>query len=106
MPVLAGLRAEFERDRPLEGRRIGMCLHVESKTGVLVEVLRAGGAELVATGSPSTTDDGVAAALAHDPGILVYGQRADTIHDHYGHVERVLASDPDLLIDNGADLIS
>jgi len=106
MPVLAGLRAEFRRDRPLEGRRIGMCLHVESKTAVLVEVLRAGGAELVATGSPATTDDGVAAALARDPGILVYGRRADTIDDHYGHVERVLASDPDLLLDNGADLIS
>ena len=106
MPVLAGLRAEFRRERPLEARRIGMCLHVESKTAVLVEVLRAGGAELVATGSPATTDDGVAAALARDPGILVYGRRADTIDDHYGHVERVLASDPDLLLDNGADLIS
>lgn len=106
MPVLAGLRGEFERDRPLAGHRIGMCLHVESKTAVLVEVLRAGGAELVATGSPATTDDGVAAALARDPGIRLYGRRADTIEDHYGHVERVLASDPDLLLDNGADLIA
>ena len=83
-----------------------MCLHVESKTAVLVEVLRAGGAELVATGSPATTDDGVAAALARDPGIRIYGRRADTIDDHYAHVERVLASDPDLLLDNGADLIA
>ena len=106
MPVLAGLRAEFERERPLEGRRIGMCLHVESKTAVLVEVLRAGGAELVATGSPATTDDGVAAALVRDSGVVVYGRRADTIDDHYAHVERVLASDPDLLLDNGADLIA
>ncbi len=106
MPVLAGLRQEFERERPLDGHRIGMCLHVESKTAVLVEVLRAGGAELVATGSPATTDDGVAAALARDPGIRIYGRRADTIDDHYAHVARVLDSDPDLLLDNGADLIA
>jgi adenosylhomocysteinase len=106
MPVLAGLRAEFERDRPLEGRRIGMCLHVESKTAVLVEVLVAGGAEVVWTGSPATTDDGVAAALARDERIRVYGARADTIAEHHAHVERVLAADPDLLLDNGADLIA
>jgi adenosylhomocysteinase len=106
MPVLAGLRREFERDRPLEGRRIGMCLHVESKTGVLVEVLVAGGAEIDWTGSPATTDDGVAAALARDERIRVYGARADTVEEHHAHVERVLATDPDLLLDNGADLIA
>ncbi len=106
MPVLATLREEFERERPLEGRRIGMCLHVESKTAVLVEVLSAGGAELVLTGSPATTDDGVAAALARAPGIRAYARRADTITDHYEHVERVLEADPDLLLDNGADLIA
>jgi adenosylhomocysteinase len=106
MPVLAGLRGEFERERPLQGRRIGMCLHVESKTAVLVEVLLTGGAELVATGSPATTDDGVAAALARDAGAVIYGRRADTIDDHYAHVRRVLAADPDLLLDNGADLIA
>jgi adenosylhomocysteinase len=106
MPVLAGLRAEFERERPLDGHRIGMCLHVESKTAVLVQVLRAGGAELVATGSPATTDDGVAAALAEDSGIRIYGRRADTLDDHYDHIRRVLESDPDLLLDNGADLIA
>jgi len=106
MPLLAGLRAEFERERPLAGRRIGMCLHVESKTGVLVEVLRAGGAEVVWTGSPATTDDGVAAALAGAAGIRVYARRRDSLADHHEHVERVLASGPDLLLDNGADLIA
>jgi adenosylhomocysteinase len=105
MPVLAGLRDEFARQQPLAGRRIGMCLHVEMKTAVLVDVLRAGGAELVWTGSPSTTDDGVAAAAAAD-GVVVYSRRADTFADHLGHIQRVLASDPDLLLDNGADLIA
>ena len=106
MPLLARLGEELARERPLEGRRIGMCLHVEAKTGVLIEVLRAGGAELVLTGSPATTDDRVAALLAQDPGIRVHALKADTIADHHEHVARVLASDPDLLLDNGADLIA
>jgi adenosylhomocysteinase len=106
MPLLATLRAELAAERPLEGHRIGMCLHIESKTAVLIEVLRAGGAEVVATGSPATTDDRVAAAIARDPGIRLYARKADTIEDHYRHVERVLASRPDLLLDNGADLIA
>lgn len=106
MPVLAGLRDELERERPLAGRRLGVCLHVESKTAVLVEALRAGGAEVVWTGSPATTDDGVAAALAREPGIVVYARKRDTHADHAEHVERVLGSDPDLLLDNGADLIA
>jgi adenosylhomocysteinase len=105
MPVLAGLRDAFARERPLAGRRIGMCLHVEMKTAVLVDVLRVGGAEIVWTGSPSTTDDAVAAAAAAD-GIVVYSRRADMFGDHLRHVERVLAADPDLLLDNGADLIA
>ncbi len=106
MPLLAGLRSAFERERPLEGRRIGMCLHVEAKTAVLVEVLRAGGAEIVLTGSPATTDDRVAALLADDGDTRVYARKADTLDDHHRHVARVLASEPDLLLDNGADLIA
>jgi adenosylhomocysteinase len=105
MPVLAGLHAELAAAKPLEGRRIGMCLHVESKTAVLVDALRAGGADVVWTGSPNTTDDGVAAAAAA-AGAVVYACKADTLDDHYAHVGRVLASEPDLLLDNGADLIA
>lgn len=106
MPLLAVLRSEFAAERPLAGRRIGMCLHVEAKTGVLIEVLRAGGAEVVLTGSPATTDDRVAAVLATDSGLRVYARKADTLADHHGNIERVLAAEPDLLLDNGADLIA
>jgi len=106
MPLLRELRTAFEVERPFAGRRIGMCLHVEAKTAVLVEVLRAGGAEVVITGSPATTDDRVAALLARDAQTLVYARKADTMEDHHGHIERVLASSPDLLLDNGADLIA
>ena len=106
MPLLGGLREELAREQPLAGRRIGMCLHVEAKTAVLVDALRAGGAELVITGSPATTDDRIAAYLANDPGIRVHARKADTIDDHGAHVRTVLASAPDLLLDNGADLIA
>jgi adenosylhomocysteinase len=106
MPLLRGLHARFGAERPLEGRRVGMCLHAEAKTAVLIEVLRAGGAELVVTGSPATTDDRIAAHLASDPGILMYARKTDTMADHREHVRRVLASAPDLLLDNGADLIA
>ncbi len=106
MPLLADLARVFRESRPLAGRRIGMCLHVEHKTAVLIEVLRAGGAEVVITGSPATTDDAIAAFLAQDPGVRIYARRSDTLADHYGHIDRILASDPDMLLDNGADLIA
>ncbi len=106
MPLLATLMREFAATRPLAGRRIGMCLHIEQKTGVLIEVLRAGGAEMVMTGSPATTDDAVAAFIARDPGVRVYARNVDTMEGHERHIDRVLASEPDILLDNGADLIA
>jgi adenosylhomocysteinase len=106
MPVLGRLRAELEQERPLAGRRIGMCLHVEAKTAVLVEVLLAGGAEVIWTGSPATTDDGVAAAMASRPNLRVHSLKADDTAAHLEHIATILDSDPDLLLDNGADLIA
>lgn len=106
MPLLAELRASFALERPLEGRRLGMCLHVEPKTAVLVEVLLAGGCEIALTGSPATTDDGTAAYLRGLDGIEVRAARADDSVAHDAHVERILDWGPDLLLDNGADLIA
>ncbi len=106
MPLLAGLRSRFEIERPLAGRTIAMGLHVESKTAVLAELLVAGGAQLAMTGSPGTTDDSIAAALRSDLGIQVLGERTDSYADHLDHVRAILATQPDLLVDNGADLIA
>lgn len=105
MPLLAGLREEFAAGRPLAGRRLGMCLHVEPKTAVLVEVLLAGGCELALTGSPATTEDGTAALLASWPGVAVWARNDDDVIAHRGHIARVLDWGPDLLLDNGAELI-
>src|SRR4051812_16244704 len=106
MPLLAGLRAEYASEQPLAGRRLGMCLHVEPKTAVLVEVLLAGGCELALTGSPATTDDGTAAYLRALDGVTVWAERADDAGAHAAHIARILDGGPDLLLDNGADLIA
>ncbi len=101
--MLAALRHEFESSRPFEGLSIGVSLHIEPKTAALFSVLQAGGAEVVATGNLGTTQDDVARAL-EERGVLVYGQRADSAEEHLENVRKVLAHQPRLLLDNGADL--
>ena len=101
--VLNMLREEFEREKPLEGLTIGMCLHVEPKTAGLLRVLQAGGAKVAVTGSPGTTQDDVAIALANT-GISVYGCSRDKRTEHLENIRDVLRHQPQLLMDNGADL--
>lgn len=71
-----------------------------------METLLAGGAEIAWTGSPATTDDGVAAAMTSREGLRIYAAKADDTAAHHDHIARVLRSDPDMLLDNGADLIA
>lgn len=105
MPLLAATRAEFADTRPFEGHRIGMSLHLEPKTAVLLETLAAGGAQLVATGNQGSTQDDIVAVLRAD-GLTVFGSRADTMDDHHGNVAAVLDESPDILLDNGGDLVA
>ena len=104
MTLLAAARAELQDARPFAGRRIGMSLHVEPKTAVLVETLAAGGAELVGTGNHGSTQDDVVAFLNEQPGVTIFGRRADTLEEHHANVARVLDAEPDMILDNGADL--
>jgi len=103
MPLLAAVREQFAERRPFAGRRVGMSLHVEPKTAVLLEVLAAGGAEIVATGNHGSTQDDIVAFL-RSRGMTVFGARDDTLEQHEANVAAVVASRPDLLLDNGADL--
>ncbi|MBN9273578.1 MAG: adenosylhomocysteinase, partial [Mesorhizobium sp.] len=103
MALLAALREEFRRERPFAGRRIGVSLHIEPKTAVLLEVLAEGGAEIVGTGNHGSTQDDIVAFL-RGQGIGVFGSRADTLDDHHANLARVLDARPDILLDNGADL--
>lgn len=104
MGLLADVRREFAATRPFAGRRIGMSLHVEPKTAVLVETLAAGGAELVGTGNFGSTQDDVVAYLNTLPGITIVGRRADPLEQHERNIATVLDAGPDILLDNGGDL--
>lgn len=103
MPLLAAARAHFAATRPSIGHRIGMSLHLEPKTAVLLEALAAGGAEIVATGNHGSTQDDIVAFL-RESGMTVFGRRADTLGDHASNIASVLDAAPDILLDNGADL--
>lgn len=103
MPLLANVRTRFANERPFDGHRIGMSLHLEPKTAVLLETLQAGGAEIVATGNHGSTQDDIVAYLRQQ-GMTVYGQRTDTIDDHHANVAAVDTARPSILLDNGGDL--
>ncbi|MFN4132936.1 MAG: adenosylhomocysteinase [Candidatus Hadarchaeales archaeon] len=106
MPVLAAIRREFKKNKPLRGIVVGAALHTEAKTAVLVRTLMAGGAEVAITScNPLSTKDDVAAALAKE-GVHVYAWRGETTKDYYSNLNRVLDHSPDVIIDDGADLIT
>jgi len=105
MPVLMKLREKGSRDKPLRGVRIGAVLHVTKETAVLMLALRDSGAEevVLAASNPLSTQDDVAAALVEE-GIRVYAWRGQTSEEYYWCIEKVVESDPDIVLDDGADL--
>ncbi len=106
MPVLSEIRRELSRKKPLDGFTVGAALHTEAKTAVLVRTLVAAGAEVAITScNPLSTRDEVAAALARE-GVDVYAWRGETKGDYYSNLNRVLDKKPQVLIDDGADLIT
>ncbi|KJS01620.1 MAG: S-adenosyl-L-homocysteine hydrolase [Peptococcaceae bacterium BRH_c4a] len=105
MPVLNVIRSEFEKDRPFEGIRVAMSIHLEAKTAYLAEVMRAGGAQVAITGSnPLSTQDDVAAALAAG-GINVYSWYNATAEEYHNHILETLETGPRIIIDDGGDLV-
>jgi adenosylhomocysteinase len=103
MTLLAQAREDFAATRPFAGHRIGMSLHLEPKTAVLLETLHTGGAEIVATGNHGSTQDDIVAFL-REQGMTVHGTRDDTLEQHHANVAAVWAAQPTILLDNGADL--
>ncbi len=105
MPVLNAIRADFEKEKPFQGIKIAVSIHLEAKTAYLAEVLAAGGADVSISGSnPLSTQDDVAAALAA-AGIKVYSWYNATDDEYKDHLKHVLSSRPDIVIDDGGDLV-
>ena len=108
MPILNRIRADFEARKPFAGLKIAMSIHLEAKTAYLAKVLRAGGAAVYMTGcNPLSTQDDVAAAMAADPaGFTVHARHGVSDEEYTEHLKATLACCPDLIIDDGGDLIA
>ena len=107
MPVLALIRERFEKEHPLEGIRIGACLHVTTETANLLETLAAGGADVaVCASNPLSTQDDVAAALCEQDDINAYAIKGEDQESYYRHIRSVLDHRPHITMDDGADLVT
>jgi adenosylhomocysteinase len=107
MPVLRQVRERFAKEQPLKGIRLGACLHVTTETAVLMLTLKAGGAQLALCASnPLSTQDDTAAALVKDHDIPVFAQKGEDNATYYRHLEAVIATRPQVTMDDGADVIS
>ena len=106
MALLNGIEEQFRKEQPFSGLRIALSVHLEAKTAYLCEVLKAGGAEMYVTGSnPLSTQDDVAAALVRE-GMSVFAVHGASSEEYERCLENVLLSEPDLIIDDGGDLVS
>jgi adenosylhomocysteinase len=107
MPVLASIRERFAKERPLRDLRIGACLHVTAETANLMLVLRDGGASVALCASnPLSTQDDVAAALVANERIATFARKGEDRDSYYSHINAVLATRPQITMDDGADLVT
>ncbi|AIZ57053.1 adenosylhomocysteinase [Candidatus Methanoplasma termitum] len=107
MPVMQEIDKKFRKERPFEGVKIGMALHTEAKTGILAITLANGGAKIrLASCNPLSTDDSVVLALQNEYGLDVHAKKGETQEEYYSNLNKVADLKPDLVIDDGADLIA
>jgi adenosylhomocysteinase len=107
MPVMGLVRERFSSEKPLGGRRVAACLHVTTETANLVLALKAGGAEVTLCASnPLSTQDDVAAYLVAEQGVPVFAVKGEDNATYYRHIQQTIASEPDLTVDDGADLVT
>ena len=106
MSILRSIEEDFVREKPFEGLKIALSIHLEAKTAYLCKVLAAGGAEMYITGSnPLSTQDDVAAALVHD-GLNVFSWHGATPEEYHEHIAEVVKIGPNIIIDDGGDLVN
>ena len=107
MPVLRLIHERFDKEKPLQGVRVGACLHVTTETGNLMLALKAGGADVrLCASNPLSTQDDLAAALVKHYGIPVYAIKGEDNQTYYRHLMAALDHKPHITMDDGADLVS
>jgi len=107
MPVLGLIAERFSKETPLKGLKVACCLHVTTETAVLMEVVKAGGAQVcLCASNPLSTQDDVAASLVKNLGIPVFAVKGEDTKTYYRHIEAVLSGQPEVTMDDGADLVS
>ncbi len=107
MPVLNLIKEEFIKNQPLKGIRLAACLHVTTETASLMDVLKAGGAQVALCASnPLSTQDDVAASLVRDFEIPVFAIKGEDDETYYKHIHSALALEPQITMDDGADVVS
>lgn len=107
MPVLAEIKNRFSKTKPLKGLKVSCCLHVTTETANLVRTLKAGGADvLLCASNPLSTQDDVAASLVKDYQIKVFARFGENRESYYKHLEAAIKHNPDITMDDGADLLS
>jgi adenosylhomocysteinase len=106
MLVSAEIRKKFLKEKPLKGFRIGMALHVEAKTGVFSILLKEGGAQVkMSSCNPLSSDDDVVDSLKKDHGMDVYARKGESNQEYYEYLNKVLDMKPNIIIDDGGDLV-
>ena len=107
MPVLGLIKRQFADKKPFKGLNMGLCLHVTAETANLARTLKEGGANVyLCASNPLSTQDDVAASLTKDFGIDVYAIKGEDSDTYYKHIESILSHEPNVTLDDGADLIS
>jgi adenosylhomocysteinase len=107
MPVLRQIRERFAAERPLDGLRIAACMHVTTETANLIRTLQAGGASVaLAASNPLSTQDDTAAALVAEYGAAVFARSGVDRDGYYRHINQALDTRPDLVLDDGCDLVN
>ena len=107
MPVLQKVRERFAKEKPLKDKVLAACLHVTAETANLMRALKAGGADVyLCASNPLSTQDDVAAALVKEYGIPVFARKGEDRKTFFKHINAVLDKEPNLTMDDGADLVS
>src|SRR3989338_2880586 len=107
MKVLELIKERFAKEKPLKGITLGACLHVTSETANLMIALKEGGANLALCASnPLSTQDNVAASLVEDYGIPTFAIKGEDKETYYKHLNEVMDFNPQITMDDGADLVT